>query len=330
MRPQKPSVILTCAETRAFLVTDLTNILYLSGVSMTAGCLLVTPRKFLLFADSRYTEAAQKTAYNGVTVLSSNLLAKTLASHERCGCEADAVTLAQFGRWKRKFKNTKFVQKQGIIEEFRRTKSPQELRRFKKAQQITREIISRVPRVLKEGETERAIAEHLRTWALQLGAQELSFEPIVAFAAHSSRPHHRPTDRKLRLGEVVQIDVGARYGGYAADQSAFFFTGKPTGKQSRAYEAVQAAKVAAIALVKPGVSTHKLDAEARNVLRTYGMEEAFTHALGHGVGLNVHEGVSISSRSPEQHLLKGEIITIEPGVYFSGQFGIRLEEEVVV
>jgi len=297
---------------------------------MSAGFMLITPRKMLLFADSRYAEIAQKTAGDCVTVLSPDLLGKSLASYRQCGCEADSVTLAQFGRWKRKFKNTKFVQKTGVIEEFRRSKSQDELRKFRKAQEITHDIIARVPRVLKDGESELKVAEKLRSWALQLGAQELAFEPIVAFGTHSSRPHHRPTSRTLRMGNVVQIDVGARYEGYAADQSAFFFTGSPTPKQSRAYEAVRKAKDAAVALVRPGVSTHALDEAARNVLRDYDMEEAFTHALGHGLGLDVHEGVTVSGRAQEKYLLKGEIITIEPGVYFAGQFGIRLEEEVVV
>jgi Xaa-Pro aminopeptidase len=330
MRPKSAAAVLKQSNTPAFLVTDLTNIKYLSGVSMSAGCMLITPRKFVLFADGRYTEAATKTAYQFVVVKPAETLAKSISSYETCGCESKAVTLAQFGMWKRKFKNTKFVQKEGIIEEFRRSKAPDELRKFRRAQKITQEMIRRVPRALKEGESEKAIAEKLRSWALGYGAEDLSFEPIVAFGTHSSMGHHRASGRTLRKGNVVQIDIGAKYQGYCADQSAVFFTASPTKKQERAYKAVEEAKSAAIALVRPGVSTHELDEAARKVLRSYGLENAFTHALGHGVGLNVHEGVTLSKRAPEEILLKGEIITIEPGVYFPGQFGIRLEEEVVV
>lgn len=330
MRPKSSAAVLKQTNTQAFLVTNLTNIKYLSGVSMSAGCMLITPRKFFLFADSRYTEVATKTAYPFVVVKPAEALTKSLSSYETCGCESSTVTLAQYGMWKRKFKNTKFVQKEGIIEEFRRSKATDELQKFRRAQHITQEIIRRVPRVLKEGESESAIAEKLRSWALGLGAEGLSFEPIVAFGTNSSRPHHRATGRILRKGNMVQIDVGAKYQGYSADQSAVFFTASPTKKQERAYKAVEEAKSAAIALIEPGASTHELDDAAREVLRSYGFEEAFTHALGHGVGLNVHEGVTLSKRAPEEKLLKGEIITIEPGVYFPGQFGIRLEEEVVV
>jgi Xaa-Pro aminopeptidase len=328
--PSSPKQVIDAAGTAAFLVSNLTNIRYLTDVDMSAGFLLITPRRITLFADSRYSEEAAKNVRKGIAVQPCKQLQNSLAKVQSCGCESDVVTLAQLGRWKRKFKNTKFVQKEGIIEEFRRTKEPAELRKFRRAQSMTQQVLRKVPRELKEGISEKQLARKLRDFAEKLGADSLSFDPIVAFGTHTSRPHHHPTDRKLQKGHLVQIDMGARYKGYCADQSAVFFTGPKTSKQERAYRAVTEAKSAATALVRDGVSTHDLDSAARAVLREYGYEKSFMHSLGHGVGLDIHEGVTLSVRAPELFLRKGEIVTIEPGVYFEGQFGIRLEDELIV
>ncbi|MDA1209324.1 MAG: Xaa-Pro peptidase family protein [bacterium] len=322
--------ILLTAKTTAFLVTNLTNIRYLTGISTSYGFVLVRGRQMTLFVDDRYIEMATAKVYKNIRVRNVRALPKVMNTLKECCCEAEEVTLAQMAIWKRKYKNTKFVQTSGVIEEFRRQKSPDEVRKFLKAQSITHEIMRRIPKVLKEGITELELAEKLRSWALKLGAESLSFEPIVAFGSHSSSPHHSPTSRALKIGHIVQIDVGARYSGYCADQSEVFFTKEPTLKQLKAYEAVLRAKDAAIACVEAGATNHDLDRAATDVLAEYGMAEAFTHALGHGVGLDIHEGVSISSHSKKTELLSGEIITIEPGVYFPGSFGIRLEEEVIV
>ncbi|HLD31988.1 MAG TPA: aminopeptidase P family protein [Candidatus Peribacteraceae bacterium] len=330
MYPSSPRQILNAAGVSAFLVSALTNIRYLAGVEMSVGFLLVTPQRFILFVDGRYTEAAREGVGRGVGVRDVGRMASALAKVRCCGCESEAVTLGQLRRWKRKFKNTKFVQKEGIVEGFRRTKGPEEIRKFRRAQRITQKLLRRIPQSLRQGITEKQLAWKLGEWAVCLGADSLSFDPIVAFGTHTSRPHHQPTDRVFRRGNIVQIDVGARYKGYCADQSMVFFTGRRTQKQERAFNAVSEAKVAAMKLVQAGASTHDLDGAAREVLRKYGCEKKFSHSLGHGVGLEIHEGVRISVRAPEEILRAGEIITIEPGVYFEGEFGIRLEEEVVV
>ena len=231
---------------------------------------------------------------------------------------------------KRKYKNIKFVQSPHILAKFRRTKDSDELGLFKKSQRITRLILRRVPAALKPGITERQLAHKLLTWAITLGAEGLAFDPIVAFGTNTSRPHHHPTDRKLRRGDLVQVDVGARFCGYCADQSRVFFTGRPTLLQQKVYGALEQAKKAATLLAKAGASNHALDRSARAVLRQVKLEQYFTHTLGHGVGLEIHEGVSLSQRAPEQNLLSGEIITIEPGVYLPGKFGMRLEDEIVI
>ena len=330
MRPGRPKDIVDAAKTGAFLVTNLVNIRYLTGVDMSAGVLLILPRSQVLFVDGRYTEIASKNVRKGIAVRSAKTLAQALSSIAECGYESDSVTVSQNRNWKRKYKNTKFVQKTGIIEEFRRSKEPDELRRFRKAQSITQTVMEWIPSQLKPGISERELAWKIETWVRELGAQSTSFESIVAFGTHSSRPHHRPTDRKLKKGNLVQIDCGARYQGYCADQSQVFFTADPTAQQSNVYDAVIQAKHAAEVAVCPGVEAKQLEAIARTTLKTHKLSKYFVHSLGHGVGLEIHEGVNISPGASGVKLLKNEIVTIEPGVYLPGKFGIRLESEVVV
>lgn len=191
-------------------------------------------------------------------------------------------------------------------------------------------MMDRIPSVLKGSITEKQLAEKLRQWAVELGADGLSFDPIVAFGTNSSSPHHHPSSRKLSKGHVVQIDIGARVNGYCADQSCVFFTAKKTPLQKRVFAAVSEAKSASINAIKVGVTNHKLDQIARDILKEENLEQYFTHSLGHGVGLDIHEGVSLSLKAKKTKLLKGEIITIEPGVYIPEKFGMRLEEEIIV
>ncbi|MDD4627805.1 MAG: Xaa-Pro peptidase family protein [Candidatus Peribacteraceae bacterium] len=331
MRPIQPKTALRRADNlSALLITNLINIRYLTGVDVSAGAMLVTPRSWRLFVDARYGEMAQSHIRTGIKVEERELLARFLESVPLCGCEEETVTLAQYRRWKKNFKNTKFVQLSGMIEDFRRSKDTEELRKFRRAQKITQQMLTRVPAVLRPGITERALAWKLTEWAHELKADGLAFEPIVAFGPHTSRPHHHATDREYREGDLVQVDTGARFGGYCADQSRVFFTGPKTSEQAHVFQAVEEAKDAATKMVRAGVGTHELDRVARAVLKKHGLEKYFVHSLGHGVGLEIHEGVTLSQKRPNEKLLKNEIITIEPGVYLPGKFGMRLEDEIVV
>ena len=330
MRPSSPAIILKSASVRAFLVSNLTNIRYLSGVEVSTGFVLIKAKTTILFVDGRYLEAAKKSARKGVKVQGLERLEAAMKSTKECGYESEDVTVDRFRRWKRKFTNTKFVQRRGIIEEFRRSKNPDEITNFKKAQRITHEMMARVPSMLKRSITEQQLAWKLEEWARELGAEGLSFDPIVAFGSHSSSPHHHPTTRKLKKGHIVQIDVGARVKGYCPDQSAVFFTSKKTPLQKRVYDAVARAKSESESAIKEGVTNHELDKIARDILKEAKLEKYFIHSLGHGVGLDIHEGATLSGKAKKIKLLKNEIITIEPGVYIPGKFGIRLEDEKIV
>jgi Xaa-Pro aminopeptidase len=158
----------------------------------------------------------------------------------------------------------------------------------------------------------------------------MAFPTIVGFGENTAFPHHHPTTRRLKRGDIVQIDLGVKAGGYCSDYSRVFFTAKPTAEQRKALLALKRAKAAAEQLIRVGMENRVLDLKAREVLASFGIEKAFTHALGHGVGLEIHEGLSISKKAKRKKLLKNEVITIEPGVYFPGKWGMRVEDTIVV
>lgn len=329
MRPTSPSQILKQANAPAFLITNLINIRYLTGLSVSAGVMLIVPRKMLLFVDARYRDMALR--------LDSSITVKDLAElpgmmHEirRCGFESEDVTVHRWHAWGRKFPKTKFLSTTGILQSFRRQKEDDEWRLLRRAHRMTKELLRRVPSALRKHITEERLARQLLQWALELGAEGLSFDPIVAFGTHTACPHHRPTSRMLQKGHIVQIDVGVKYRGYCADMSEVFFTVTPTKTEGQVYRALQVAQRSAIRAVRPGVTNRELDRIARSVLKKAGIEQYFTHSLGHGVGLEIHEGISLSQKAPEEKVLKDEVITIEPGVYFPGKFGMRVEDMVYV
>lgn len=328
MRPA-PSKLLAYAGVPALLVTDLSNIRYLTGIPLSTGIILVTPKAFRLYVDARYTEMASKSAKKPVQLADGADLAKDLSRLRLCGYEEKNVTMAHFRSWKTKYKNTKFVRTEDVVEHFRRAKAADEMRLMRKAKRITETLLASVPNLLRTGVTEKEVAWSLESQARSLGAEGFAFDPIVAFGSHSSRPHHRASDRKLRAGDLVQLDIGVFYKGYASDMSRVYLTGKPTRQQVDALLAVEEAKDAAMKAAKQGITGKELDEVARKILRSHKLEKYFTHALGHGVGLEVHEGITIAARDTRP-LLKGEVIAIEPGVYFPGKFGVRLEDMVFV
>lgn len=330
MRPS-PRILLAQAGSPALLLADLTNIRYLTGRTLSTGLVLVLPRSYTLYVDARYAEEARSGGLLDVRVRPLDRLKDDLARHPACGFEEDVVTVARLARWKKAYPQTKFTPAGRAVEEFRRCKDASELKAIRRAQRVTTELMRRVPAALRMGITERALAWELEIWARELGADGMAFPSIVGFGAHTSRPHHLPTTRALRKGDIVQIDAGAVVDGYCADMSRVYFTAAPTAEQEAALRAVNAAKDAAMNAARPGVTGAELDAIARDTLRAHGVRKhAYPHALGHGVGLEVHEGPTLSFAAAPKPLLEGEVLAIEPAVYVPGKFGIRVEDMVVI
>lgn len=329
MRPTA-SAVLSKESLLGLLITNPVNIRYCTGCVLSSGMLLATKRGFRLFVDGRYTEEASQAAYTSVKVHSLDEFSPFFLSQKKWGIEADTMTLSSLRRLQAKFKNIKFVQTFGLIEGFRRKKYQDEISALQGARMRTKILLRAVPSLLVPGISEQGLAWLLRMRAFEAGGDDFSFDPIVAFGDHSSRPHHHVTGRRLKKGDIVQIDIGVKYHGYCGDLSEVYFTSRPTADQERIYGALKQAQKSAMKLLKPGADNQKPDEAARAVLKREGIEDAFTHALGHGVGLDIHEGITLSSKAPLMTLLKNEVVTVEPGVYFPGKFGMRVEEMVFV
>ncbi len=314
----------------ALLVTNLTNIRYLSGCSVSAGRILITPRAITLYVDSRYSERAHKEAKKSIHIRSLEVLMDDLRKLRKLGMEADDMTLSQLERMKRNLKNKKLVHTSGFIEGLRRSKKDEELQAIRKACSITKAILRRIPSFLRPGISEQELAWKIWEEAHRHGCTELAFPSIVGFGSHTSIPHHEPTERTLKKGDLVQIDMGVKWKGYCSDESRVFFTADPTLEQRNVYRALQKAKKIAENMIRVGITNHALDEAARTELKKRNLDEYFTHALGHGVGLDIHEGITLSKRAPLMTLLSHEVITIEPGVYFPGKWGMRIEDTIIV
>lgn len=313
----------------AFLVTHLSNLRYLTGLSLSAGTLLVTSQSAQLFLDGRYQEVGQSLS-RLLKVLSPDDFKETLSSLRFVAFESSDVTVARLRSLQKRVPHIRWKETIGLIEEIRRQKSSSELACIRRASRITKSVLATIPSLLRLGISELELQHSIDDLARKNGAEGMAFTTIVAFGEHTSRPHHHATERVLLSTDLVQIDMGARSGGYCSDYSRVFFMAPPTPEQKKAFVSLKKAKKHAEGLVRPGVKPRELDLAARSALQTCGYDKEFCHSLGHGLGLDIHEMPSLSSRSNEGPLLAGEVITIEPGLYFPGQWGMRLEDTIFV
>ena len=250
----------------------------------------------------------------------------------RLGIQADYTTVTDRRKMEETFGGKKLVDLENLAISSRIRKDDGELKNIRKAVKIARtafeKLIGRGAKGLV-GRTEREIAAELEHTMKSLGAEEKSFDTIVGSGPHSSRCHHIPGTRKVREGEPLLIDWGAKVGGYRSDLTRTLFMGRITPQFSRIYTAVHAAVRAGIAAVKSGVRCSTVDRAARNVIKKADFGDHFIHGLGHGLGRDVHEAPIMSSASKER-LRTDMVITIEPGIYFPGTGGVRIEEDVLV
>ena len=217
----------------------------------------------------------------------------------------------------------------GLVERLRWVKDDEELRALERAQGLTDLAFVRLPHLLREGLTERDLALELEFEVRRAGAEALAFEPIVAFGEHAAEPHHRPCDRPLRRGDVVKVDLGARASGYHADMTRTLAFGEPPAPLREIHALVARAQAAGLAALRPGATTGEVDAAARRTIAEAGFGERFPHGLGHGVGLEIHEGPWLRAEGAEA-VPAGVVVTVEPGVYVPGLGGVRIEDVAVV
>lgn len=329
----------------AFLVTHPANRRYLSGytavdhdIGETSGVLLIPAAgQPYLFTDSRFVIQAEEEApgfsvglyRKGLLASLKQLLPKLEA--DSLGFESNYMlhsTAARFGEMARKLKIA-LVPQTGLVERLRIIKSEEEIEQLRSSVFLNEKVFQQVYRTVKPGMSEKAIALALETAMRKCGAAGPSFETIVAFGTNAARPHAVPTDRRLRQGETVLVDMGLILDGYCSDMTRTVVVGKPDRLFLERLAVVRRAQLAATKIIRAGITCQEVDRAARSVIREAGYGDYFGHALGHGVGLNVHEEPRLSPRSRKK-LRTGMVVTVEPGIYLPDWGGIRLENMVVV
>jgi Xaa-Pro aminopeptidase len=318
-------------ELDRMLVTDLTNVRYLTGFTGTNGACICGPGVRFFLTDFRYTEraAAEVEGWEPITVAGDWLAAIAERLQGRFGFEDDQMAVRSLQKLKEKLADgVEPVPAGGTVEQLRRVKDEQELAAIAAASELADEVWRWSLERGLAGRRERDVARAAEARIRELGADP-SFPAIVASGPNGALPHAEPGEREIGRGELVVFDMGAKLDGYCSDGTRTYATGDPGEEAREAYEVVLAAQLAALEAIATGSSGEAVDTVARKLIDEAGYGEHFGHALGHGVGLEVHEGPRLSQRSDDL-LEPGEVVTVEPGVYLPGRFGVRIEDLVVV
>jgi Xaa-Pro aminopeptidase len=310
------------------LVTNGVNVRYLIGFQSSNVALFVDEERLMLFTDFRYAEAAR--ALDGVEfVQSQRMLLKTIAEtlEGRVGFEASAVT---YDGWQTlRDGGLELVPQKGLVEGLRAVKDESELAAIREAARITDATYAAFAEERFIGRTERDLAWRMEQLFHEHGAQRVAFEIIVGAGPTGALPHGRPTDRVVEANNTVVVDAGCVIRGYNSDCTRTFATGDLPDDLASAYDVCLRGQLAALEVMRPGVSGADADAAARRIIDGAGFGEKFGHGLGHGVGLLVHESPTARPESTDV-LAPGNVITCEPGIYLEGHGGVRIEDLVLV
>jgi Xaa-Pro aminopeptidase len=332
-------------ELDALLLTNLVNVGYLCGFTGSNGYLFVTSDRCLFVTDGRYRfQAAGQVqgaeiqiclTHQEVIDTFTKLTAEGLA---RVGYEGTHVTVVSRGAaWEPPpgldklntyFPGAELVPVQGLVEELRKVKDPDEIGSIRKAAALGDQGFDYILGKVKPGVTERELALDLEFYLRSIGAEAMSFDVIVAAGERSALPHAHPSDKRIEPGEFVLFDFGCVVDGYCSDMTRTVVLGPLDDRHKEIYELVARSQIAGLEAAGPGIACGDVDAVARNVIARAGHEEAFMHGLGHGVGLEIHEAPTLGPSGED--LVEGDVVTIEPGVYRQGFGGCRLEDLVLV
>jgi Xaa-Pro aminopeptidase len=318
----------------AFFVTRLPNVWYLTGFSGSNAQLLLTADDGLLLTDGRYAEQSRREVpdlrrgfYSG-EFLGAFAQACSDLGVGRVAFEASGVTFKTHAEMSRTAA-VELVPTEDEVEQLRWVKDEEEIGRLEAAQALTDDAFDAVTGKLAEGITEKGVAFELDSAMRRAGADALAFDTIVAFGESAAEPHHSPTDRALGRGDLVKMDFGCVVGGYHSDMTRTVAFGEPPPRLREIYEVVRVAQQAGVDAVRAGVSGGEADRASRDVVREAGFGDAFKHSLGHGVGLELHEGPSLRAEGNDV-LPAGTVVTVEPGIYVEGLGGVRIEDMVEV
>jgi Xaa-Pro aminopeptidase len=332
---------LNTAGVSGLVVTHLSDVRYLSGFTGSSAALAVTRRAARLFTDGRYrTQAAGEVTgakveiVSGAPALAAIQWLSAQPGVDNAGFDSARTTVAELARWKAGLASRlrrKFLVplNDSLVETLRLVKDEDELAIMREAALLGCRLFDHVLGFVRPGLREIDVAAELEHRARVLGAEGMSFETIVASGPRSTLPHGRATTARLPRRGFLTLDFGVILNGYCSDMTRTIHFGPSKPKERSAYESVLEAQQAAVAAVTMGVSCGEVDEAARSVLRKAGLAEAFSHSTGHGVGLEIHEPPRVGTGQTTK-LLPGMVVTVEPGVYLEGEFGIRIEDMVAV
>ena len=302
------------------LVVKKENLFYFTGQHFIDGYLLIDKKRMVFFGNGLEQIGGAK----------SDLISR-LSKYFRAGqtlAVEDSLSRQEWDYFKKKLKGVKLAPSSGAIERLRSIKTGAELEELRQAYRITAQVFAAVKSQLKKKQwTEEGLARYIRIWGLELGADEVSFDPIVAAGSNAAIPHHRPGPAILKPNQSIVVDFGFKVNGYCSDFTRTVFLKRVPAKLRQAYDQAETAYKKAFAFVRSGKTGGEVDSAARNHLANANLAQYFIHSLGHGTGLEVHESPSLSPRSDDE-LKNGMVFSIEPGVYFPKIGGIRIEDLV--
>jgi Xaa-Pro aminopeptidase len=324
-------------EVEAILVTNFTNVSYLTGFSGDDSYLLVTPDSQVLLSDQRYSIQLEEECpglpleIRGPGSKMNEWTADVLKKQglAKLAVEADTMTVAQFGDLKQKLQGVELKPVTGLVEKLRLIKDDQEIAAIREAARLAERAFAVIRASLRPGRTELEVAHEIEQQIRLFGGAGCSFPAIVAVGPRAALPHARPTDIRIGSDEFVLIDWGARGRRYVSDLTRVLVTGKIPPKLAAIYGVVLRAQQRAIDAIRPGAVMQEVDAAARDIITEAGYGPQFGHGLGHGIGLEVHEAPRLAKNQKET-LQAGMVVTVEPGIYLPGFGGVRIEDDVLV
>jgi Xaa-Pro aminopeptidase len=324
----------------ALLVTNFTNVTYLTGFSGDDSYLLLPHRgEPILISDPRYATQLEEECSGlelvirrpGTSMVKAVKRVVEKAKVRKLAIEAGSMSVALFEQLKSELKGVDIVATNGLVEQLRQIKDAHEIKLIREAAALAERAFDIVRKALRPAQTELSVAHDLEHQARLLGARGCSFPPIVAAGARSALPHATPTKQAVGSSPFLLIDWGAsERTGYKSDLTRMVLTGKIPAKLEKIYRVVLQAQKRGIAAIRPGVTTSQVDKAARDVIEKAGFGKQFGHGLGHGVGLDIHEDPRLAAGNHAVVLKPGMVVTVEPGIYFPGFGGVRLEDDVLV
>lgn len=310
---------------------------YISGFSGSSSIILITKSKRILITDNRYTEQARTEAKGfEVIILKFNQTVSEILKNlcrkfklNKILIDGTKTYYTSVENIKKSIPDIEIISKNHTLQEIRIIKDAKEIALLKKSAEMASKAFLKFLPEIKVGVSEKFLAKKMNTLCREMGADEMAFDTIIASGKHGTLPHARPTDKKIRKGELIVIDWGVKYKGYVSDTTRTVAMGKTSPRLQKMYEAVKEAQEAGCKSARAGVPARAVDSACRQILKKHNLEKYFTHATGHGIGMEIHE-LPIIAPKRDSLLQVGMVITCEPGAYIPGVSGIRIEDSLIV